>query len=84
MTPIDLALLTPLEKREWLKASLRVKKTSFARISRDLGVSASAVSMVSASQFRSVIIEEAIASALGIDPKLLWSDPDKEPKINRE
>lgn len=68
---------TDLEKHEWIKASLRIRGTSFAKLAREIGVSTSALSMVSSGKYRSKKIENAIASALNCEPENLWPTENK-------
>ena len=60
-----------LDAHERLKAELRIRGTSLAQISRELGVSDSALTLVGKRMCRSQRIEEALAHAVGRSPKEL-------------
>jgi lambda repressor-like predicted transcriptional regulator len=61
-----------LRKHERIKFELRLAGSSLADVSRRLGVSQGAVSMVSVGRKRSKKIEAAIAAELGKRPEILW------------
>lgn len=63
-----------LDAHERLKAELRIRGTSLAQISRDLGVSDSALTLVGKRMCRSKRIEEALALAVGASPEDLFPD----------
>jgi Ner family transcriptional regulator len=65
---------------ERLKAELRIRGTSLARIARELGVSGTSMSLVGLGKHRSARIEAAIAKALDTTPALLWPDRYKKEK----
>lgn len=67
-----------VRNHERVKFELRLVGSSLADVSRRLGVSQSAVSMVSIGHKRSRRIESAIAAELGKSPKALW--PKRYPK----
>ena len=58
-----------LDAHERLKAELRIRGTSLAQISRDLGVSDSALTLVGKRMCRSQRIEKALALAVGASPE---------------
>ena len=61
-----------LRKHERIKFELRLAGSSLADVSRRIGVSQGAVSMVSVGRKRSKKIETAIAAELGKTPEQLW------------
>ena len=61
-----------LKKHERIKFALRMSGSSLADVSRRLGVSQGAVSMVCVGRKRSKKIEAAIAAELGKTPEQLW------------
>ncbi|MBL3596672.1 helix-turn-helix domain-containing protein [Rhodovulum sulfidophilum] len=61
-----------LDAHERLKAELRIRGTSLAQISRELGVSDSALTLVGKRMCRSQRIEEALALAVGKAPEDLF------------
>ena len=61
-----------LRRHERIKFRLRLTGSSLADVSRRLGVSQSAVSMVSIGHKRSKRIERAIADELNTSPDELW------------
>lgn len=63
-----------LDAHERLKAELRIRGSSLAQISRDLGVSDSALSLVGKGYHRSRRIEKALADAVGSTPEELFPD----------
>lgn len=63
-----------LDAHERLKAELRIRGSSLAQISRDLGVSDSALSLVGKGYHRSRRIEKALADAVGSTPEALFPD----------
>lgn len=54
-----------LKVHEHIKAELRIKGTSLAQLSRELGLSGASLSSVSLGKHRSKRVEAAIANALG-------------------
>ncbi len=66
-----------LDAHERLKAELRIRGTSLAQISRDLGVTDSALSLIGKGFHRSRRIEKALADAVGSTPEALF--PDRYP-----
>ena len=69
---------TAFEQHERLKAELRIRGTSLAKISRDLGISGTSMSLVGLGKHRSKRVERAIAEALGTTPEQLY--PDRYPE----
>lgn len=67
-----------LDAHERLKAELRIRGTSLAQISRDLGVSDSALTLVGKGFHRSLRIERALADAVGSTPQALFPDRYEE------
>lgn len=65
-----------LDAHERLKAELRIRGTSLAKISKNLGVSDSALSLVGKGYHRSRRIEKALADAAGTTPEALFPDRD--------
>lgn len=63
-----------LDAHERLKAELRIRGTSLAQISRDLGVTDLALSLVGKGFNRSRRIEKALADAVGTTPEALFPD----------
>lgn len=61
-------------KHERIKAELRIRGTSLAKLGRDLSVTGAAMSMVCIGHNRSVRIEAAIACALETTPECLWPE----------
>ncbi|MFS4438019.1 helix-turn-helix domain-containing protein [Paracoccaceae bacterium GXU_MW_L88] len=61
-----------------IKEAMRVNGTSFAQLSRQLGVSGASMSLVSQGLHRSKRIEEAIATAIGRRPEDLWPERYKD------
>ena len=66
-----------LDAHERLKAELRIRGTSLAQISRELGVTDSALSLVGKGFHRSRRIEKALADAVDSTPEALF--PDRYP-----
>jgi lambda repressor-like predicted transcriptional regulator len=70
-----------LDAHEMLKARLRINGTSLAQLSRELGVTDSALTLVGKRMCRSRKIERALADALGVTPESLFPDHGEgEPK----
>lgn len=63
-----------LKIHEQLKASLRIRGSSLAQLSRELGVTTASMSRVGLGSLRSARIERAIADALETTPEQLWPD----------
>ncbi|MDX2270357.1 MAG: helix-turn-helix domain-containing protein [Cyanobacteriota bacterium] len=63
--------------REEIKAQLRLKGSSLAGVSRELGVTKQTVNAVLAGKGRSKRIETAIAQKLGLSVEEVW--PDRYP-----
>lgn len=63
-----------LDAHERLKAELRIRGTSLARIARELGVSDAALSLVGKGYNRSRRIERALADAAGVSPEALFPE----------
>ncbi len=61
-----------LEIHERVKFNLRMKQSSLAKLSRELGVSCGAVALVSRGRKRSRRIERAIAEKLSTTPEALY------------
>ncbi len=70
-----------LDAHERLKAELRIQGTSLAQISRELGVSDFALTLVGKRMCRSQRIEEALALAVGASPEDLFPDFRREGAI---
>jgi len=70
-----------LDAHERLKAELRMRGTSLVQISRDLGVSDSALTLVGKRMCRSQRIEKALALAVGTSPEDLFPDFQEEGAI---
>nr|WP_321507943.1 helix-turn-helix domain-containing protein [uncultured Celeribacter sp.] len=66
------------EIHERLKAELRIRGTSLAKIGRELGVTPAAMTLVGKGVSRSARIEGAIALALETTPDALWRRADAE------
>jgi Ner family transcriptional regulator len=64
--------LDPLLRWEWIKFQLRARGTSLAKLSRELGVSDTAVKNAKRTAYPRM--ERAIASALGLRPADLWPE----------
>lgn len=65
--PID-----PLLRWEWIKFQLRTRGTSLAALSRELGVSDTAVKNAKRTAYPRM--ERAIAAALDLQPVMLWPE----------
>lgn len=63
-----------LDAHERLKAELRIRGTSLARIARELGVSDAALTLVGKGCNRSRRIEHALARAVCTTPEALFPD----------
>lgn len=61
-----------LDRHERLKAELRIRGTSLAQISRELGVSDTLLTLVGKGSHRSRRIERALAEAVGSTPEALF------------
>ena len=64
--------LSDLEIHEQVKCDLRTRQSSLAKLSRELGVSCGAMSLVSCGLKRSRRIERAIAEKLSTTPEALY------------
>ncbi|MNZ81991.1 DNA-binding transcriptional regulator Nlp [compost metagenome] len=64
--------LEPLLRWEWIKFQLRARGTSLAALSRELGVSDTAVKNAKRTAYPRM--ERAIAAALGLQPVALWPE----------
>lgn len=64
--------LEPALRWEWIKYQLRANGTSLAKLSRELGVSDTAVKNAKRTAYPRM--ERAIASALGLKPIDLWPE----------
>lgn len=69
-----LPLVANIAKHERLKCELRLKGSSLAQLSRELGLSISSVSTVSQGYRRSERIQKAIAKKLGTTPQEIWPE----------
>ncbi len=67
-------LVVDLAKHEQIKCDLRLKGSSLAMLSQDIGRSISSVSTVSQGYRRSDYIQKAIAEKLGTTPEALWPE----------
>ncbi|WP_170362230.1 helix-turn-helix domain-containing protein [Ruegeria arenilitoris] len=67
-------LIVDLAKHEQIKCDLRLKGSSLAKLSRDIGRSISSVSTVSQGYRRSDYVQKAIAEKLGTTPEALWPE----------
>ena len=72
--------MSPTDKffasHQMLKAALQIRGTSLAQLSRELGVSAAALTLVGQGKMRSATIEKALAEAAGTTPEKLWPGRD--------
>lgn len=66
------------ERHERLKAELRIRGTSLAKIGRNLGISGTSMSLVGLGKHRSRRIEQAIVDALGTTPDQIYPERYKE------
>jgi lambda repressor-like predicted transcriptional regulator len=66
------------ETHERLKAELRIRGTSLAKIGRELGVTPAAMTLVGKGVSRSARIEGAIALALETTPDALWERSEED------
>lgn len=57
--------ITSLKRHEMIKMELRLRGSSMAAVARQLGVSQSAVALVSKGTMKSQRIADALASAIG-------------------
>jgi len=62
----------PFERQIWIVAMLRIKKSSFSAIARELGTSRQAVQKVQA--HKNSRVESAIAAKIGYVPELIWPE----------
>ena len=60
------------ERQIWIVAMLRIKKSSFSAIARELGTSRQAVQKVQTHKNKR--IECAIAAKIGYVPELIWPE----------
>lgn len=63
-----------LERHEFIKGAIRLKRTSLAEIGRDLGVRSSTMTMVSQGQGVSERVQLRLAEILELDPAVLWPE----------
>lgn len=76
--------LDPAQRWEWIKYQLRARGTSLAKLSRELGVSDTAVKNTKRTAYPRM--ERAIAGALDLQPADLWPErwsSDDTPKRER-
>lgn len=57
---------------EMVRARLRLARTSFSNIARELGITPASVSLVSQGRRRSRKVERTIADKLGTQPEKIW------------
>lgn len=62
----------PFERQIWIVAMLHFKKSSFAAIARELGISRQAVHKVHAK--KNERLEKKIAAVIGYKPELIWPE----------
>lgn len=62
----------PVERRVWIKAQLELRKSSFADIARELGVSRQTVRKALDMSYPKM--ERAIAVKLGLPPEVIWPE----------
>jgi Ner family transcriptional regulator len=65
------------ERQVWIMAMLRIKKSSYSAIARELGVSRSAVRK--AVRYSYPKMERAIAAKIGYAPELIWPERYQAP-----
>lgn len=59
---------------EMVRARLRLARTSFSNIARELGITPASVSLVSQGRRRSRKVERTIADKLGTTPEKIWPE----------
>ncbi len=59
---------------EMVRARLRLARTSFSNIARELGITPASVSLVSQGRRRSRKVERTIAEKLGTTPEKIWPE----------
>lgn len=62
----------PFERQVWIVAMLKIKKSSFSAIAKELGTSRQAIQK--AQTKRNKRIEGAIAAKIGYAPELIWPE----------
>ncbi|MBW8003053.1 MAG: transcriptional regulator [Planctomycetes bacterium] len=62
----------PVQRREWIKYQLRIRGSSLSAVAREMGVSRHASNLALAKSYPRM--ERAIASKLGLEPRLLWPE----------
>ena len=72
------------DQHEWLKAALRERGSSFAKIARELGVRPSSVVHAARRRHISKRIEAAIAERLGKEVEEIWSDAGEQTQEGRQ
>lgn len=60
------------ERQVWIMAMLRIKKSSFAALARELGVTRSVVRKAVLKSYPKM--ERAIAAKIGYTPELIWPE----------
>ena len=65
----------PDERQVWIMAMLRIKKSSYAALARELGVTRAAVRKATLSSYPKM--ERIIAAKIGYAPELIW--PERYP-----
>lgn len=75
-------MTTNQERRLRLRYELSRLGLSFADLSRKLGVTHSAISLVVAGKSRSARIEQAVADALNCAPEDIWPEYYKKGKVS--
>jgi lambda repressor-like predicted transcriptional regulator len=72
------------DQHEWLKAALRERGSSFAKIARELGVRPSSVVHAAKRRHVSKRIETAIAAHLGKDIEEIWGEAEEPLQEGRQ
>jgi Ner family transcriptional regulator len=62
----------PEERQVWIMAMLRMRKSSYSAIARELGVTRSAVRKAVSHSYPKM--ERAIAAKIGYVPELIWPE----------
>ncbi len=62
----------PFERQVWIVAMLRIKKSSFSAIARELGISRQAVQKTQTQ--RNKRVEGVIAAKIGYVPEFIWPE----------
>lgn len=65
--------LNTFERQIWIAAMLRIKKSSYAAIAREIGVTRQSV-RIAAEKPKSKRIEKEIAAKIGYVPELIWPE----------